>query len=122
MTQMNLGEATGVVRRQKPESAPGPRRAQLIDAAITAIAEHGLSGVTLAKVAGHAGLTAAMVNFHFTSKEALLQATLQHLADEYEAAIDAAVAGLADDPVAALAALVEAALDPVLSQPRAPAW
>ena len=71
----------------------GERRRQLIDATVMAIAEHGLSGLTLAKVAVRAGLTAASVNFHFTSKDALLQETLRHLADEFDGAVRGAVQG-----------------------------
>ena len=48
------------------------RRRLLIDATISAISEHGLSKVTLAKIAQIAGLTAGSVNFHFDSKELLL--------------------------------------------------
>ena len=118
LTESSLQHPTKAVTSAKSGDGHGIRQAQLIDAAITAIFEHGLSGVTLAKVAGRASLTAAMVNFHFTSKEALLLATLQHLADEYQAAIEAALAGKAQDPAAALSALVETRLDPGLSEPR----
>ena len=45
------------------------RRNLLIDATITAIAEFGLSKLTLAKISSIAGLTAGTVNFHFDSKE-----------------------------------------------------
>ena len=52
------------------------RRKLLIDATITAIAEFGLSKLTLAKISSIAGLTAGTVNFHFESKESLLLETL----------------------------------------------
>ncbi len=93
------------------------RRSQLIAAAIAAIAEHGLSNVTLAKVAAGAGLTAASVNFHFTSKEALLLATLRQLGEDFEAATTAAVEAGREDPGAGLLALIEVMLDPVLADP-----
>jgi len=75
-------------KAQTAQQAGTVRRSQLIAAAIAAIAEHGLSNVTLAKVAAGAGLTAASVNFHFTSKEALLLAILRQLAEDFEAAFD----------------------------------
>ncbi|MEM7226012.1 MAG: SRPBCC family protein [Pseudomonadota bacterium] len=93
------------------------RRGELIGATIETIAEHGLSNLTLAKVAKRAGLTGAMVNFHFAGKEALLVATLRGLYEEYEGAVEAALAAAGDDPAAALEALVEAHFDPALSDP-----
>ncbi len=89
----------------------------MIDAALTVIAEDGLSQLTLAKVAGRAGLTAAMVNFHFKSKSDLLLATLRGLATEFQDRIASAVAHAPDDPLAKLNALIDANFDPVLSAP-----
>ena len=56
------------------------RRQELIEAAVATIAEEGLSGTTLAKVAARSGLTAAAVSFHFSSKETLLLETLGYVA------------------------------------------
>lgn len=106
-----------------PTATATPRRRELIAATIAATAEHGLSGLTLAKVAGHAGLTAAAVSFHFNSKEALLQATLQALADEFERALRAAVADAGDEPGGGLLAVVDVMLDPAVSDPaRVSVW
>ncbi len=99
-------------------SAAEPRRRQLIDATITAIATYGLSRTTLAKVAAIAGMTAGSVNFHFTSKEALLIDTLKHLAEEYETTMEAALAGAGPDPAEALEALIEASFSPQLADSR----
>ncbi|MGH6946472.1 MAG: SRPBCC family protein [Kiloniellales bacterium] len=94
------------------------RRQQLIDATVRVIAEHGLSNVTLMKVAGLAGLTAGMVNFHFKSKQELLKATLERIAEEFSAACEAAIAGAGRDPAAALMALTEASFDERLATPE----
>ena len=67
------------------------RRRLLIDATITAISEHGLSNVTLAKIAKIAGLTAGSVNFHFDSKESLLLDTLTALVEEFGKSIEDAL-------------------------------
>ncbi len=114
---MQLDKAQAAQTAQAAQGATAARRGQLIEAAVAAIAEHGLSQVTLAKVAAGAGLTAASVNFHFNSKEALLLATLGQLAEEYEAAVRTAVAAGEEDPAAGLVALVDAMLDPGLSDP-----
>ena len=91
---------------------------QLIDATIQAISSYGLSNVTLSKVAGLAGLTAGMVNFHFKSKEDLLRATLKKIADEFNAACDDAVAAAGPSPAARLLALSQAALGPAIATPE----
>jgi phenylpropionate dioxygenase-like ring-hydroxylating dioxygenase large terminal subunit/AcrR family transcriptional regulator len=94
------------------------RRRELIDATITAIAEYGLSQTTLARVADLARLSAGTVNFHFTSKEALLLATLRQLAEEFEAALEGALASAGEDPGAALEAVIEVSFDPRVSEAR----
>ncbi len=104
-------------KAQAAQASGAVRRRELIDAAVAAIAEHGLSNVTLAKVAAGAGLTAAMINFHFNSKEALLLATLQHLGEEFDQAVQSAVAGADGDAGAALLALIDVMLDPEISEP-----
>jgi len=90
----------------------------LIEATMTAISEYGLSKLTLAKIAGIAGLSAGSVNFHFSSKEALLLDTLTYLAEEFEQSIDRALAAAGTDPTKRLAALFEASLDPEITEPR----
>lgn len=90
------------------------RREQLMDATIDVIAEHGLSNLTLGKVAERAGLTAAMVNFHFETKQDLLDATLARLAAEMTENLDRAVERGAGSPAATLVALAESAFDPVV--------
>ena len=64
------------------------RRLQLINATIESISEHGLSEITLAKVASRAGLSPGIVNFYFKSKQQLLLNTLEHLDQEFTAVID----------------------------------
>jgi TetR/AcrR family transcriptional repressor of bet genes len=65
--------------------AKAERRLALIDATVTSIADHGLSGTTLARVAAIAGTSLGLANFHFETKERLFEAVLQHLADEERA-------------------------------------
>lgn len=59
------------------------RRKQLIEATVTCIALHGLSGTTLRKVSQQAGLSLGLVNFHFATKDVLLEETLRTLAEEH---------------------------------------
>lgn len=94
------------------------RRRLLIDATMSAISEHGMSGLTLAKIAREAGLSAGSVNFHFDSKESLLLETLNCVADEFEQGVDLAIEQAAATPAARLLALMEASLDPSVTEPR----
>jgi TetR/AcrR family transcriptional regulator, transcriptional repressor of bet genes len=59
------------------------RRRQLIEATINSIAQHGISGTTMNTVTEYAGLSLGIVNFHFKSKQNLLEETLLFLAREH---------------------------------------
>lgn len=85
--------ATTRLRRQ-PRTAAGAaspprkasrdvRRQQLIEATIAVLAAKGYAALTVADVAGQAGLSPGIVIFHFSTKDGLLAETLQCLATEY---------------------------------------
>ncbi|GAB5470380.1 MAG: TetR family transcriptional regulator C-terminal domain-containing protein [Rhodospirillales bacterium] len=84
------------------------RRQQLIDSTIDSIAKRGFADTTLADVAAGAGLSRGIVNFHFESKDQLLVATLQYLADEYRDNWQSALARAGDGAIQRLLALVTA--------------
>lgn len=86
------------------------RKQQLIDANIASIAKRGLSETTIAHVSQGAGMSRGIVNFYFTTKEAMMQETCQHLADEYAGAWERALekAGEQASAEAALRAVVAA--------------
>nr|WP_202314695.1 MULTISPECIES: transcriptional regulator BetI [unclassified Mesorhizobium] len=99
------------------------RRQQLIEATIDSLARRGYSETTMADVADGAGLSRGIVNFHFESKEKLLVATLQHMADEYSAHWRAALAKAGDDPARQLHALVAADFDrSICNKRKLAAW
>lgn len=70
------------ILKQKRTASPEERKRQLIEATITSISRSGITGTTLTEVTGLAGLSLGLVNFHFKTKDALLVATLVHLAAE----------------------------------------
>ncbi|MFN8831220.1 MAG: transcriptional regulator BetI [Labrys sp. (in: a-proteobacteria)] len=108
-----------VVRRASREV----RRLQLIEATIDSLATRGFSETTMAEVAKGAGLSNGIVNFHFESKEKLLIATLQHMADEYADHWRSALEKAGPDPAARLWALVVADFDPrICSRRKLAAW
>ena len=94
------------------------RRKLLIDATITAIAEFGLSKLTLAKIGSIAGLTAGTVNFHFKSKESLLLETLNFVSEEFDQSIAKALEKTGSKPSKRLGAIINASLDPEITEHR----
>ena len=73
---------------RKQTTVDTDRRTDLINATIHTIAEKGLSGVTLAKVAAHSNMSAGIINFYFKSKRQLLLETLKFLIDEYSSVLN----------------------------------
>jgi phenylpropionate dioxygenase-like ring-hydroxylating dioxygenase large terminal subunit/AcrR family transcriptional regulator len=92
------------------------RRRELIECAIEVVAENGLAGTTLVKVAAKAGLSAGIVNHYFETKDALLIEALRALSEEFSAALDSATKAAAT-PEDGLLAIVDLSLDPVISAP-----
>ena len=77
----------------------------------------------MADVADGAGLSRGIVNFHFESKEKLLVATLQYMADEYSAHWRAALQKAGDDPARQLRTLVAADFDrSICNKRKLAAW
>jgi len=94
------------------------QRTRLIDACISALHIHGPSRTTVEKVVAIAGMSPGIVRFYFDSKAAMLVASLQYLATEFEERVLLPVAQLKDTPVRALETLVDLYLDPDIASPR----
>ncbi|WP_407941121.1 TetR family transcriptional regulator C-terminal domain-containing protein [Neoaquamicrobium microcysteis] len=104
--------------RRGRKASKETRRLQLIEATIDSLARRGYSETTMADVADGAGLSRGIVNFHFESKEKLLVATLQHMAEEYSAHWRGALGKAGPEPAARLAALVGADFDRAICNRR----
>jgi len=98
-----------------PDLRPTGSKLDLIQATVAAISRHGLSELTSAKIAGAAGHTAASINFHFGSKEALLLATLREVSEEFAATMGRVLEEAGDDALRALLGIVDASLGRGLS-------
>src|SRR5580704_5514780 len=94
------------------------QRLRLIDACISALHLYGPSRTTVEKVVALADLSPGIVRFYFDSKAAMLVASLEYLAAEFEERVLAPVARLKDSPLEALRLLVELYLDADLASPR----
>jgi TetR/AcrR family transcriptional regulator, transcriptional repressor of bet genes len=57
-------------------AAKAAKRKAIIDAAVVAIARYGLSGATMARIAEIAGTSVGLANFHFESKDKLVEAVM----------------------------------------------
>ncbi|CCB66654.1 TetR family transcriptional regulator [Hyphomicrobium sp. MC1] len=90
------------LRRERGENT----RRVLIDAAVVSVAKHGLAGTTLSTVAEIAGVSRALVGFHFESKDQLLLAAIDHSIDVYDASLRAAQTHAEADPKSRLWATV----------------
>jgi TetR/AcrR family transcriptional repressor of bet genes len=99
------------------------RRTQLIEATIETLGHRGYSRTTLTEVAREAGLSHGLVNFHFQSKEKLLEETLQYLAEEYRVNWTGALAAASGRPAEQLDAMIRADFNPAIcTQGRLSAW
>src|SRR5215469_1089728 len=75
-----MGSTRAARRRsigRPPQGAAVDARTQLLDAALTLFAEHGVAGTTLAGIAARAGVTPAMVHYYFSNRGRLLDAVAQ---------------------------------------------
>lgn len=77
------------------------RRLQIVEAAISVIAEAGLATASSARIARAAGVSPALINYHFGSREALLREVLT-VAD---ARMDRAMSGGPSEPASYAEAL-----------------
>jgi phenylpropionate dioxygenase-like ring-hydroxylating dioxygenase large terminal subunit/AcrR family transcriptional regulator len=103
----------------EPSAYPRPTgsRLDLIRAAVQAISRHGLAELTSAKIATVAGHSAASINFHFGSKEALLLATLREVSEEFAEVMARVAEEAGDDDLRTLLGIVDASLGQGLSGP-----
>lgn len=104
-------------KRPRRTAPPETRRQQLIEAAMTVIAEHGLSGTTTAMVTRRAGLSLGSVNQHFNSKDELLEAVLHNLADELRARWSARQNDPSLSAAEKLSDIIQALFDPDICTP-----
>ncbi|MFE9013591.1 TetR/AcrR family transcriptional regulator [Streptomyces cyaneofuscatus] len=72
------------------------KRTQILEAATRVVEREGVKSVTFDSVAAEAGLTKGGLLYHFASRDDLVQAIHQHLADEWEAQMVAAAGKPAD--------------------------
>lgn len=93
------------------------RKQQLISATIDSIAKRGLTETTITHISKGAGMSRGIINFYFSSKEAMMRDVLGNLLDEYEM-IWSTAAEKVTEPRAKLEALVNAHFDKKICAPK----
>ncbi len=74
--------------RPRPTFIEAARRAQIVDATISVVAENGYKAASFARIAKRASISPGLITYHFDKKEALMRAVLETI----EARLDAAMA------------------------------
>jgi TetR/AcrR family transcriptional repressor of bet genes len=105
-------------RTPRARNTRSRQRQRLIDACISALHIYGPSRTTVEKVVAIAKMSPGIVRFYFASKAAMLVASLQFLAAEFEEQLLVPVTRLKSRPVAALELMVDLYLDPEIASPR----
>src|SRR3954466_16091599 len=96
---------------QEDSDVPGGRRAQILDAAMHVMAEHGFRGASIKRIAQRAGLKSpALIYWYFRDKQALFEAVLQRMAP-FLGTVAQAEASLDDPPETVLPLVVTSFLE-----------
>ena len=98
-------------------------RQKLLDATIDIIANEGLAGLTMAKVAQRTGLSRGICNYHFDTKEQLMLEAFCILYQEHEQAWRKITSDLSQSPAFRLKMLVKTLLSPpIADQNKLAVW
>jgi AcrR family transcriptional regulator len=103
----------GVVTQPLPTAGPRDNRERILMATAHAIARRGVRGLRIEDVASEAGVSAALLYYHFESRSGLVRAALEHASEQapstalgrvsttktgYEAVEEALLAELGEEP------------------------
>ncbi len=97
----NLG---GVGRPSNTEE----RRAEIVDALLSVMAERGYEHATIAAVARQASLAPGLIHYHFSNKHEILVALVERLIESLEARVRAKLAAVGVSPRERLHAVIDA--------------
>lgn len=79
-----------MVEARGPTFVEQARRAQIIEVTVAVIAEFGVGGASVARIAERADISVGLVSYHFGSKDELLRQVAAHLSQRIETALTAA--------------------------------
>ena len=95
------------------------RRAETVEAVVELAATQNPSDITTSAIAAHMGVTQGALFKHFPTKEAILQAVMEWVAERLLSRLDQAASNAAS-PLAALEAMFMAHVDFVVTHPGVP--
>jgi len=91
----------------RPRGRPGGGRERILDVACDLISSHGMDDVRVARIAQAAGVSTALVHYHFATREALLGEALHHSYARAGQARTALRAGAGSSSARLLAVMIE---------------
>ncbi|MFD1796969.1 TetR/AcrR family transcriptional regulator [Paracoccus aurantiacus] len=102
---------------KQPRSGPSETRRKLLEAAVRLFSEHGFRAVSVRQIAAAAGVNSALVNYHYGSKDSLIEEVIRasaagHVAERMHHLSQAKRRGVAFD----LTGLLRIYLEPLLMQ------
>lgn len=92
-------------------------RARILDSALDLFGTKGVDGASLDDIAAAVGVRKQSLLYWFPSKSELVDAVLDHAADELIAVIDAAIRSGGSDPIERVDEVVKAVFRPVVRRP-----
>ncbi len=92
--------AAGQSRRRLP---PEERRSQIVDAVLKVVAEHGVPGATVARIAAAADVSEGTLYVYFGSRDEILMAALDSIFADMAALIDSSAGMTADERLTVIA-------------------
>ncbi|MFS8199425.1 TetR/AcrR family transcriptional regulator [Streptomyces sp. CWNU-52B] len=101
------GAAQAPVERVPKQDRSRATRQRLLEAAVACLAERGWAGSTVSVVAEHAGVSRGAAQHHFPTREDLITAAVEYVAEERSTALRALFPEGAADRRAVVAALVD---------------
>lgn len=93
------------------------RRADLIAATASCLADHGVAGTTVRAICARAGVSPGLLRHYFTGIDDLIAATYRATSDRMDALFAAAADEAGDDPRARLLAFLTASFRPPVTDP-----
>ena len=100
----------------RPPSPSFSTKERILGVAETLFARHGFAGASLRQVTAAAKVNLAAVNYHFGSKESLIEEVFRRRLDELNRHRLAALAGVEADPAHTLEDVLDAFIRPALEQ------
>ncbi|MFZ0322589.1 MAG: TetR family transcriptional regulator C-terminal domain-containing protein [Actinomycetes bacterium] len=83
-------------KQRRHRAAPDERRVAILDAAADVVVERGLAETRVTDIADRVGVSHGLVHYYFPTKDALVTATMHHLADADTARLRRAVGSSTD--------------------------